>query len=611
MLLNKRAPILDQSHYAPYMNAKTFVKLAKALNLQISIRRLESFEEQRAVFPSLRTAMPDGFPDRLITMYRVKSQAQSKDIQQWFSSPRIKCSKDELTKGNPDFEKYLALHEGLQTPTQQEQFERILTEGFPLEHELLQDDSLFLENPSEGSFEAWDSWRIPGLFIDRKHTYYSPWQVIELYDVISTHHVYSHAPRVEDERWSIFRKSCAWNRSNKMANLIHPLAFVPADADVEKHWPSPWSAWKTHLQKVFNFQWCQYVGPFLQRTLVFDDKSTVEPWKTVNDYLKLAAERHTFNTTLDEWIRLINALYAFAQDVDKREKRHLGEFILKIINYTVELIKSAYDLSTVEIIERCDKKSFPPPNARLRTDKQMRLLYLLDPVEWVFQYQLKNDVKQLAGFDMHPDQPIVKIPFLTPVSAQTVDSFLHMLCSNTTGALTGPMIEWYLLLFLDDDSHSTHILRLGVLRTLLSSMESETRRWFKADSMREVFDKAFPSKNTNTSGAKGWQDFYDNDWKNLWETATNNTEAIRRISSVEELIQVASVLRSYEETEHVNLSKRLLGIHILMTYIARNWSAHVGDNPPRVQKHLERFMFRSVLRTLIVLWHLRPSPSSN
>jgi|SRR5690625_190838 len=611
MHLNKRPSVLDQSHYAPYMNAQTFTKLAQALNLKISVSTLEFLEEERAFFPSVRTVMPDGFPERLVAMHQVRAKAASIDSRQWFSSPRIMCSQSELTEGNPVFDNYIAVSDGLEFPDAGGQYERVLTEGFPLEREMQKDDSLLLEDASEEVFENWDAWRIPELFIDRKQTYYTPWQVIELYDVISTHHVYSRSPRTEDVEWSMSRKLHAWKHSNKMADPIHPIDFVPDDADVEKRWPSPWSAWKNHFQKLADFQWCQCAESRLHWKLVYDQKNAVESWEKVHGYLKIAAKRHTHGTTLDEWIRLINALYALARHFDEREKQRLSEFVVKILNYAADLLKNAYDLSTIKIVELCDGKSFPPTGSWLVSDKQMRLLYLLDPVEWVFRYQLKHNVKHLAGIALPFNPEISNLKNRALLTEETVTSFLHMLRTDKTQALTSPMIEWYLLLFLDDNSHSTHIRRLGVLRTLLSSMESETRRWFKADSMREVFEKAFPSKDVNGSGIKGWQDFYDRDWKELWEATMNDTKVIRKISNVEELIQVASVLHKHEKTERLDPPKNLLGIHLLMAYYSRNWNAHVGDNPPRFQKELERFMFRSVLRTLIVLWHLRPQSSSN
>src|SRR5690625_6989662 len=126
MHLNKRPSVLDQSHYAPYMNAQTFTKLAQALNLKISVSTLEFLEEERAFFPSVRTGMPDGYPERLVAMHQVRAKAGSIDRRQWFSSPRFMCSQSALTEGNPVFDIHIALSDGLECPAARGQYARVV-----------------------------------------------------------------------------------------------------------------------------------------------------------------------------------------------------------------------------------------------------------------------------------------------------------------------------------------------------------------------------------------------------------------------------------------------------------------------------------------------------
>ena len=126
----------------------------------------------------------------------------------------------------------------------------------------------------------------------------------------------------------------------------------------------------------------------------------------------------------------------------------------------------------------------------------------------------------------------------------------------------------------------------AAIRALVVGVESETRSWFSKDSLYKVFNELFPEE---------WEDR----WKEFQEQ--HPAAAKGKLDNTKKFIEVLDVLMAKVDKDIERPIQRL-DWHFTITYFARNWNAHNGQNPHPYSARLGQLIVTSAMRVLLISW---------
>jgi hypothetical protein len=181
-------------------------------------------------------------------------------------------------------------------------------------------------------------------------------------------------------------------------------------------------------------------------------------------------------------------------------------------------------------------------------------------------------------------------------------SLLETLISVYNEPLISALASYERVERLENGSPWSNQQRWAAIRALLVATESETRRWFKKDSLFDVFLELFPGDKTSIGWQKCWHKFLG-----------KHSLAAKKLDSTDKFCALLYDTMAVVEERGERQVERL-DYHILVVNFSRNWSAHNGLNPPPNTAYLGTGVLTSVMRTLFIAWEAcrhRPENKEN
>jgi hypothetical protein len=570
-----------------FMEEKRFVEFARELGLQCDQGFLETYERRKVLFPCARVVWPRRLEERKY-LHHISNDMRP------FSM---------LTKSK-EYRPYLEFAElqslinsgfGFLSPSHSGPIvDAITKEGHPISRSLRGELTPgIVQRPEEKPFRAWKNWQFAysgGVHLSRAQHYYGWWQVIVVYELEFIN------LQIENPAWRIkhtdsdkrFLKAGRWGFLHRHVNPTKRIDFNPSNAPLEGIWPGAWSAWLPWIERAADFDWRSYISLQCYSSQVNQGRGSDCEWDLHLHREKDAAKNLTEGTCTEEWVRLLRALCRFEEHLAKEERFLLRLVVHNIMRMIADLLHVAFNMNTRELAFEHDgaaRQGYETGLCSLdgeavRPWHLLRVfnerLFITDTVvERVVKYHFE-DLQNRLDHKLEPDCASSFMSSLLNVYNEPICSALasyeHAQSQEQVDAWQNQQL-W------------------AAIRALVVASESETRSWFNKDSLNKVFLEIFPD-----------------DWKprrDKFET-DHPAAAWGKLDSTKKFIEVLEGLMATVDKDIEKPIQRL-DWHFTITYFARNWNAHNGQNPHPYSARLGSLIVTSVMRVLLISWEVARS----
>ena len=580
-----------------FMQEKRFVKFARALRLQCDQGFLETYERRKVLFPCARVVWPRRLEER-------KYLHSSSNDMRSFSM---------LTKSK-EYRPYLEFAEiqeqidsgfGFLSPSHSEVIETITKEGHPISRSLRGELTPgVVQRPEEKPFRAWKNWQFAfsgGVHLSRAQHYYGWWQVLVVYELEFIN------LQIENPAWRIqmtenIKQSLkAGKRRFLSRNIINPprrIDFNPSSAPLEEIWPGAWSPWLPWIERAADFDWRSYISLQCYFSQVDQRGGSDCEWDLHLQRKQDAAKILTEGTCTEEWVRLLRALCRFEEHLAKEERLLLRLVVHNIMRMIADLLHVAFNMDTRKLALEHDGVARQGYETGLcsvdgEAVQPWHLLRVLNErffiTDTVVEQFVKYHFEQLQNQLIDKLEPNCASSFMVSLSNVydepiflALASYEHARSQEQVGAWQNQQL-W------------------AAIRALVVASESETRSWFGKDSLFCVFSE-----------------LYQEEWKDLWKEFLRQHPDARqgKLDSTKKFIEVLEKIMTEIEVleeimtevdKNIKIPIQRLDWHFTITYFARNWNAHNGQNPHPYYARLGDLIVTSVMRVLLISWEVARS----
>jgi hypothetical protein len=493
--------------------------------------------------------------------------------------------------------------EGFVSPSRTDIIDFITQKGHPISCSLCGElVPGVVQHPQQRPFRSWKTWCFDspeGYRHNRAEHYYGWWQVLELYELERIN------LEIETPHWRLqrtaeqkqFLKGRSWEILHGDINPPTQVDFDPYHEPLEEIWPTAWSRWSPWIERAADFDWRSNASLQRYDWQVRQGNNGEKEWDLHLQREKVAAKLLTEGTRNDEWTRLLRALCRFEEHLAREERLLLRMAVHNIIHIIVDLLSVAYNKDMRQLAVEHDgpaRQSWGPCSVDGETVMPLHLLSVLNEYLYVTERFVRPFIEEHFEYwrrrldpalQLHPD---CATSFLDRLSKKDNEPLLLALAAYQRA-------EKYEM----DTSWANHRF-WAAIRALITATESETRRWFDSSELLNSFlQNRFP----------GWQDSKDS-YQKLFNSNYNKGV---KLSSLQDIEDFSSVLIDLERQIKACHDKGGINIHnqISVFYIARNWTAHHGDNPHPYQKRLGETVAFSIVLVLLLLWDMAKKDKSD
>jgi hypothetical protein len=572
------------------MEEKKFVEFAKALRLRCYPDLLEAYERKKLLFPHARVVRPRRLEERA---YKLRYDTKPLSIRS--NEYRHFIEFDDIQR------KYSV--SGLSSPSRLGIINSIMKEGHPISRSLRGELAPgVVQRPQERRFRSWKTWFFDypgGPRLNRADHCYGWWQVLELYELEYINlqienPASSIKPKIEDKR--LF-KALRWKIRHRDINPPTPINFDPNREPVDETWPSAWSCWSPWIERAADFDWRSYASLQCYSWQLSDGGVIEEEWNLHLQREIEAAKILTEGTCNDDWIRLLRALCRFKNHLAEEGQVLLRLVVHNIIHKVADLLQVAFNKDLRQLAMEHDGLASQRPGLRLVDGADVQPWHLLVVLNEKF-YIIDRFARPLFAY--HFEQ--LQHRLATKLLPDCATSLLETLISVYNEPLISALASYERVERLENGSPWSNQQRWAAIRALLVATESETRRWFKKDSLFDVFLELFPGDKTSIGWQKCWHKFLG-----------KHSLAAKKLDSTDKFCALLYDTMAVVEERGERQVERL-DYHILVVNFSRNWSAHNGLNPPPNTAYLGTGVLTSVMRTLFIAWEAcrhRPENKEN
>jgi hypothetical protein len=564
-----------------FMDEKRFVKFAKALSLQCDQGYLETYERKKVLFPHARIVWPRRLEER------VSRHKLSHDIRSLSSLTRSKEHRPFIEFS--EMQQNIDSGEGFVSPSRTDIIDFITKKGHPISRSLC--GELFpgvVQHPQQRPFRSWKTWcfySTEGYRHNRAEHYYGWWQVLELYELERIN------LEIETPHWRIqptakqkqFLKSTSWKILHRDINPPTRVNFDPYHESLEEIWPTAWFGWSPWIELAADFDWRSNASLQRYAWQVRQGNNGEQEWDLHLQRERVAAKLLTEGTRNDEWTRLLRSLCRFEEHLAREERLLLRMAVHNIIHMIVDLLSVAFNKDMRQLAVEHDgpaRKSWGPCSVDGETVRPWHLLSVLNENLYVTDRFVRPFIEEHFEYWRRRLDPALQPDCAT--------SFLDRLSTIYNEPLLLALAAYKRAERLEMDTSWAYHRFWAAIRALITATESETRRWFGFDKeLYSFLDNRFP----------GWQTSY----QRLFDKNSKRGVNLRRFQNIEDY---TSVLTNLERQISECHDKGGIDMHnqISIFYIARNWNAHHGDNPPIYLKGLGQTVVFSIVLVLLCLW---------
>jgi hypothetical protein len=481
-----------------FMEEKKFVEFAKALRLRCYPDLLEAYERKKLLFPHARVVRPRRLEERA---YKLRYDPKPLSIRS--NEYRHFIEFDDIQR------KYSV--SGLSSPSRLGIINSIMKEGHPISRSLRGELAPgVVQRPQERRFRFWKTWCFDypgGPRLNRADHYYGWWQVLELYELEYINlqienPASSIKPKIEDKR---FFKALRWKIRHRDINPPTPINFDPNREPVDEIWPSAWSCWSPWIERAADFDWRSYASLQCYSWQLSDGGVIEEEWNLHLQREIEAAKILTKGTCNEEWSQLLRSLCRFEEHLAIEERLLLRQVVHDIIHKVSNLLQVAFKKNIRQLAMEHDgpaRQAYGLCDVDGETVRPWHLLAVLNEQFYI------TDRCVLPLLECHFEQ--FQLRLATKLQPDCATSLLETLISVHNEPLISALASYERVERLENGSPWSNQQKWAAIRALLVATESETRRWFKKDSLFNVFVELFPKDETSN----GWQNCWDNFVKN-------------------------------------------------------------------------------------------------
>jgi hypothetical protein len=559
-----------------FMQEKRFVEFARALRLQCDQGFLETYERRKVLFPHARLVRPRRL---VLRAYLAHLDMRRHDERRYLS----------LRQSKP-FKPFIEFDDA----NNNSDIEVITKSGHPISRSLRGDLAPgVLRRPQETPFQAWKTWRFEapgGLSLNRAEHFYGWWQVLELYELEFIN------LQIENPVWRIqhddivkrFLKAGRWHIRHRDVNPPRRIDFNPSNAPLEEIWPGAWSPWLPWIERAADFDWRSYSS--LQHYLLQDNqhRGSVCEWDLHLQREQDAAKILTEGTCTEEWVCLLRALCRFEEHLVEEERLLLCLVVHKIIRMVADLLQVAFNMNVRQLALEHDGQARERelPGLSVVDGEVIRPWHLLRIInerffitDTVVERFVKHHFEQLQHRLVDKLEPDCASSFMRSLS-NVYDEPIYLALASYEHARSQ-----------EQEGTWQNQQLWAAIRALIVASESETRSWFGKDSLFGVFNQLF-----------------DTAWNQQWKNFVGKypVAAKGKLDSTEKFIDVLAELMA-EMNKNITKPIQRLDWHFTITYFARNWSAHNGQNPLPYFARPASLIVTSVMRVLLISWEVARS----
>lgn len=573
-----------------FMDERRFVEFARALRLQCDQGFLEIYERKKILFPYARIVRPKRLEERAHLVARLHSML-SDDGKKYIALER--------SKEYRPFMEFAEIHEviesgfGFMPSSSLDIITTITKAGHPISRSLRGDLTPgVVQRPRERTFRAWQSWRfdIPGgVRLNRARHYYGWWQVLEVYELETIN------LQIENPAWRIqhtdidkrFLKVGRWSILHRDINPPRRIDFNPLNAPLEEIWPGAWSLWSPWIERAADFDWRSYASMCCYQNNSQSTENQQE-WERHLQRERDAANILTEGTCNEEWTCLLRALCRFEKHLAIEERFLLRSVVHNIIRLVSQLLCIAFnkDIRQLAIEHDGPAREGNVPGLCYVDGEIIQPWHLLRVLnerffitDTIVERFVEYHFEQLQSRLVNKLEPDCASSFMSALSNAYNEPILYALASYEHARSQKPVGAWQ------------NQQLWAAIRALVVASESETRSWFGKDSLYDIF-----------------HELYREEWKDRWrEFSKKHLAATQgKIDSTKKFIEVLDELMA-EVDKNIGSPIQPLDWHFTITYFARNWNAHNGQNPHPYSARLGSLIVTSVMRVLMISWEVARS----
>jgi hypothetical protein len=573
-----------------FMEEKRFVEFARALRLQCDQGFLETYERRKVLFPCARVVWPRRLEERKY-LHHI-----SNDMR-----PFLMLTKSKEYRPYLEFTEIQSLISSgfvFLSPSHSALIDAITKEGHPISRSLRGELTPgVVQRPEEKPFRAWKNWQFAysgGVHLSRAQHYYGWWQVLVVYELEFINlEIENPAWRIQDtDIGKRSLKAGRWCFLHRHVNPPRRIDFNPSNAPLEEIWPGAWSAWLPWIERAADFDWRSYISLQCYLSQAELRGGSDCEWDLHLQREQDAAKNLTEGTCTEEWVRLLRALCRFEEHLAKEERILLRLVVHNLMRMIADLLYVAFNMNTRELALEHDGAARQDNEGGLcsvdgEAVRPWHLLRVLNErffiTDTVVERFVKDHFEQLQYRLVAKLEPDCANSFMSSLSNVYNEPIFLALASYEHARSQEQVDAW------------KNQQLWAAIRALVVASESETRSWFGKDKLYDVFDELFPGKD----------ELFPEKWQELWKKFTKKHPAAAK-GQPDSTKKFIEVLEGLMETVDKDIEKPIqrLDWHFTITYFARNWNAHNGQNPHPYSASLGSLIVTSVMRVLLISWEV-------